>query len=1048
MYGLGLVTLLLFIVGPLKAETIVARVALWATGWLGLHFFIYHLLTKTEMTPNWLRYSRFFSMVKDLQIELKNNPKSRRLNNLTRLLRSQVYCIFATCAGTTLLVNYYHNWPMDLLHFWKPSLSIYFEIAAANWVVSLIEDFWSGREIVSHLTLTATEYEPQYHSMRVGLIAHHTLTTFAYLWCIRTHYLSGLCVFGLMFETPVLFLNVRDIMASFEKELNYPWKGVSENTVRTFLICKHLLFHITRSGACFLWPLSICIWRKELTTVPIYSRLVYHFLGVSFIYVNSVVLAVYVMRFSFDDLMRSGVLSVEEWEQIVARKKTKKSVALDEVTKADSDSSGTDDVEKAQGETHTSSTARLLGMKELAEHSTPDDAWIAISNNVYDITNFMHEHPGGAAVLKRLAGKDGSSEFLAVGHSQKARKLMNDYLVGHIIPGGYEQISLKETEMEDNLVQEEVELQQMLKRPYVSDYNYMNETEPLITCLPMFVGFILFFSAALKEDMTGVDGKSNYLKDFSVVQLAITSFEHVLGMLAIGLVVAFCCRTQSFLRSLASLTVHISAFTLLVSILLDVMMINMIKHNLNAIAIIRASLIATAALEILFRRCGTYLLAAPCSSIYAIIVRLFRVIWNGAFFLMGCTASFEMYSIFMEVSEKDSPYKARVVLTIMLFAALFRCLFIRFHIFDRNADSGFHQSTFQVFCIAMGYAIGLIDFLMWVHQQHYTKTLLVSTSIMNTWENCFDVRLVVTYVLWIAFVGSINKLIRWSNECFISQFICILSIVVLFVAKGPTPHYGMKWYYFVDLFFAAVFCLSQEMYWTLKILGGDAPNHLYSTKQIEDGIRALIAHDVLVRFIVLPLVAVASFVAPAGYRYYMFPGIVYDLGPKCDIGLALQINGNPQKEPKVFQANIGYLGDLDYQQTCASTRDMMQDILDDPEAGEKGFVMDLVALFPLNRSPMKEHFGYDYREFNFSAWTSEKAAHDWYKTNQSHKQIVKKYYNANLNDFSALIASLVPHSERAIRWDVRCKGCRKIVKGPKCDECPYCSADMRGMPYM
>ncbi|PGH01204.1 pre-mRNA-splicing factor ATP-dependent RNA helicase DHX16 [Blastomyces parvus] len=49
---------------------------------------------------------------------------------------------------------------------------------------------------------------------------------------------------------------------------------------------------------------------------------------------------------------------------------------------------------------------------EVAQHSKPDTGmYIIVDSNVYDITNFLDEHPGGAKILKRVAGKDASKQF-------------------------------------------------------------------------------------------------------------------------------------------------------------------------------------------------------------------------------------------------------------------------------------------------------------------------------------------------------------------------------------------------------------------------------------------------------------------------------------------------------------------------------------------------------------------------------------------------------------------------------------------------------------
>ncbi|KAJ9141756.1 hypothetical protein NKR23_g7820 [Pleurostoma richardsiae] len=49
---------------------------------------------------------------------------------------------------------------------------------------------------------------------------------------------------------------------------------------------------------------------------------------------------------------------------------------------------------------------------DVAAHKDADSGmWIIVDTGVYDITNFLDEHPGGAKILKRMAGKDASKQF-------------------------------------------------------------------------------------------------------------------------------------------------------------------------------------------------------------------------------------------------------------------------------------------------------------------------------------------------------------------------------------------------------------------------------------------------------------------------------------------------------------------------------------------------------------------------------------------------------------------------------------------------------------
>ena len=44
-------------------------------------------------------------------------------------------------------------------------------------------------------------------------------------------------------------------------------------------------------------------------------------------------------------------------------------------------------------------SARVIGMDELKDHCSIDDAWLLIDGTVYDVTQYLDRHPAGAEIL-------------------------------------------------------------------------------------------------------------------------------------------------------------------------------------------------------------------------------------------------------------------------------------------------------------------------------------------------------------------------------------------------------------------------------------------------------------------------------------------------------------------------------------------------------------------------------------------------------------------------------------------------------------------------
>ncbi|KAN0064029.1 hypothetical protein ACQY0O_003635 [Thecaphora frezii] len=53
----------------------------------------------------------------------------------------------------------------------------------------------------------------------------------------------------------------------------------------------------------------------------------------------------------------------------------------------------------------------MLKYDEVAQHSSRESCWVIVHGNAYDVTEFLPEHPGGAAIILKYAGKDATHTY-------------------------------------------------------------------------------------------------------------------------------------------------------------------------------------------------------------------------------------------------------------------------------------------------------------------------------------------------------------------------------------------------------------------------------------------------------------------------------------------------------------------------------------------------------------------------------------------------------------------------------------------------------------
>ncbi|KPI98322.1 PREDICTED: cytochrome b5-like [Papilio xuthus] len=71
---------------------------------------------------------------------------------------------------------------------------------------------------------------------------------------------------------------------------------------------------------------------------------------------------------------------------------------------------------------------------EVAQHKgrAGGRLWLIYKDSVYDLTDYLAEHPAGDAVILEEGGGDASKAFDEVGHSGDARDIMAKYKIGEV----------------------------------------------------------------------------------------------------------------------------------------------------------------------------------------------------------------------------------------------------------------------------------------------------------------------------------------------------------------------------------------------------------------------------------------------------------------------------------------------------------------------------------------------------------------------------------------------------------------------------------------
>jgi len=72
---------------------------------------------------------------------------------------------------------------------------------------------------------------------------------------------------------------------------------------------------------------------------------------------------------------------------------------------------------------------------EILKHDKSGDFWLVFAGGVYDVSEWMYRHPGGAEVFIELYGQDATDAFNEIGHSAEAQQLAQSFKIGRLKEG-------------------------------------------------------------------------------------------------------------------------------------------------------------------------------------------------------------------------------------------------------------------------------------------------------------------------------------------------------------------------------------------------------------------------------------------------------------------------------------------------------------------------------------------------------------------------------------------------------------------------------------
>eukprot|EP01090_Pellita_catalonica_P017718 TRINITY_DN5426_c0_g1_i1.p1 TRINITY_DN5426_c0_g1~~TRINITY_DN5426_c0_g1_i1.p1 ORF type:complete len:124 (+),score=21.23 TRINITY_DN5426_c0_g1_i1:812-1183(+) len=76
-------------------------------------------------------------------------------------------------------------------------------------------------------------------------------------------------------------------------------------------------------------------------------------------------------------------------------------------------------------------SSKSISIEDVEKHNSENDCWMIIHDKVYDISDFVDDHPGGEIIMDG-AGADATEMFEEADHTDDAYELLKEYCIGYL----------------------------------------------------------------------------------------------------------------------------------------------------------------------------------------------------------------------------------------------------------------------------------------------------------------------------------------------------------------------------------------------------------------------------------------------------------------------------------------------------------------------------------------------------------------------------------------------------------------------------------------